>query len=55
MVEPLVELKLAREKAGVGEWWEECGIGAIDIGETVEVPVDNTTEGRRDDDTGSKT
>lgn len=44
LIEPLVELASAREKAGVGEWWEEGGIGTTDIGETVEVPVQDNEE-----------
>ena len=39
LVEPLVELKHAKEKEEVGDWWEEGGFGAIDIGETIEVSV----------------
>ena len=43
-VEPLVELALAKQKAELGDWWEEGGIGATDIGETVEVPVKDSEE-----------
>ncbi|KAL5528938.1 hypothetical protein ACEPAG_4912 [Sanghuangporus baumii] len=38
-LEPLVELSQAREEANLADWWEEGGVGAIDIGETVEIPV----------------
>ncbi|KAL5533422.1 hypothetical protein ACEPAF_5198 [Sanghuangporus sanghuang] len=38
-LEPLVELTQAREEANLANWWEEGGVGAIDIGETVEIPV----------------
>lgn len=48
MVEPLVELKQAKEKEKVGDWWEEGGFGAVDIGETVEVMVGEPEEGEKD-------
>ena len=48
MVEPLVELKLAKEKESVGEWWEQDGFGAIDIGETIEVSVDEGQKDKKD-------
>lgn len=43
-LEPLVELAVEREKKGLGDWFEEGGIGAIDVGETVEVKVGNKNE-----------
>lgn len=38
-IEPLVELANARREAKIGDWWEEGGIGAIDVGETAEVRI----------------
>lgn len=38
-LEPLVELAQAREEANLGDWFEDGGIGAIDIGETAEIPI----------------
>ncbi|THH05324.1 hypothetical protein EW145_g4881 [Phellinidium pouzarii] len=34
-LEPLIELEQSRKEAGIGDWMEEGGIGAIDIGETI--------------------
>ena len=36
-LEPLIELANARQEAGIGDWREEGGIGAIDVGETAEI------------------
>ena len=55
-LEPLVELAHARQKAGLGDWWQKGGIGAIDVGETVEVQCgDENEESRngRDEDGAS--
>ena len=49
-IEPLVELAYAQKKAGLGDWWEEGGIGATDIGETVEVSIIDDTSGKADCD-----
>ncbi|EJD06169.1 Metallo-hydrolase/oxidoreductase [Fomitiporia mediterranea MF3/22] len=52
-LEPLVELALALQKAELGDWWQEGGIGAIDVGETVEVRCGSENEESRsgqDDD-----
>lgn len=43
-LEPLVELAVEREKKGLGDWFEESGIGAIDVGETAEVKIGDKNE-----------
>ena len=39
--EALIELAQAREELQVGDWYEEGGFGAIDIGETIEIEPDS--------------
>lgn len=39
MIEPLMELAIAKEKASFGDWWGEGEFGATTIGETIELPM----------------
>ena len=39
--EALIELAQARGELQVGDWYEEGGFGAIDIGETIEIEPDS--------------